>query len=449
MCAAAITLFLRHDVVNTDMNQGNCILNQTTGDITMIDFGLVMTPKYLIQCINSRGDTLTTTRSQSPDNTFLIRQLKENLLEFQKLQFFFQEAHRKYRSIDTEQQIASMLTFLAHLESRFILMIHGAQAHSHMKQLVEYALKGEQPYEHILDIYRSLNQPVKGPATPLKEFMKVGYESGIASVERPQEYFLTDNPPLLMLQVKADYASMWIPSKTGKALPSAEELVDAVKKMEEKLSDEEAFQNAIALGTPDSDYSCYSGLSSESHKSSEIYDLPSSVEEESNDSSRPFQPEQYLPHSPHKGSTPMDEPDEFEDFQAEQYIFPSPHKGSTPMDESDEFQAEQYTLPSPHKGSTPIDSPIPIEAMFQDYYASIQPPDERTRIIEDVPRIDKKRGNLGPLVNSAKGPTTLLGGSPRRNKIRVTKRKRKRKTTNRFKKQKTRKQRKRKTRKLH
>jgi serine/threonine protein kinase len=88
ICAASITLFLSHAVVNTDMNQGNCILNQSTGDITMIDFGLVMTPEYLIQCINSRGDTLRTTRSSSPENTFLIRQLKENLLEFQKLQFF-------------------------------------------------------------------------------------------------------------------------------------------------------------------------------------------------------------------------------------------------------------------------------------------------------------------------------------------------------------------------
>lgn len=434
MCAAAITLFLRHDVVNTDMNQGNCILNQTTGDITMIDFGLVMTPKYLIQCINSRGDTLTTTRSQSPDNTFLIRQLKENLLEFQKLQFFFQEAHRKYRSIDTEQQIASMLTFLAHLESRFILMIHGAQAHSHMKQLVEHALRGEQPYEHILDIYRSLNQPVKEPATPLKEFMKVGYEHGIASVERPQEYFLTDNPPLLMLQVKADYASMWIPSKTGKALPSAEEFDAAVTKMEAKLMVEKDFQDAIALGTPDSDYSCYSGLSSESQKSSEIYELPSSsVEEESNDSSRPFQPEQYFPPSSHKGSTPMDESDE---FQAEQFKPPSPHKGSTPMDspmdESYGFHLEQFKPPSPNMGSTPMDESV-------DYLP----------VIEEATRPDKKRGNHEYLENTATGPTRLSGGRPRRNKIRITKRKRKTKTTNRFKKQKTRKQRKRKTRKLH
>jgi len=431
MCAAAITLFLRHDVVNTDMNQGNCILNQSTGDITMIDFGLVMTPKYLIECINSRGDTLSTTRSSSPENTFLIRQLKENLLEFQKLQLFFQEGHRKYRSIDTEQQIASMLTFLAHLESRFILMIHGAQAHSHMKPLVEHALRGERPYEHILDIYRSLNQSVNVPATPLKSFMKVGYEHGVASVERPQAYFLTDNPPLLVLKVKAEYESMWIPSKTGKALPSAEELVDAVTKIEDKLRVEKDFQEAIHLGTPDSDNSCYSDLSSGSQesfgslKSSVNYEFPGSLQEESTESLRPVK--QYIPPAPHEGSTPLDSP-----------VDDSQHYGSIPIDSPiDDSQ---------HYGSIPIDSPIPIEDMIKDYYAAIQPPD--VRIIEDVPRVDKKRGNPGPLVNPAKGPTIMSGGRPRRGKIRITRRKRR--TARRvLKKRKTRKQRKQKTRKIY
>ena len=388
ICAAAITLFLKHDVINTDMNQGNCILNPITGEITMIDFGLVMTPKYLIECVNSRGDTLRTT---SPDNTFLIRQLKDNLVEIQKLQLFFHTAHDKYGNIDSEETVASILTFLAHMESRFLLLQYGALANSNMKQLVEHALRGDRAYENILDIYRSLNQPVKTPGTPLKESMKVGYEPRVVSVERPQEYFLTDTP-LLMRKVNADYESMWIPSKTGKALPSALELVHAVELMEAKLSDDAAFQNAMKMGTPDSAYSCFpvsESAASSGHSLS--YELPGSEEEEDSFISE-SEPQQYNSHSP--------------------------HLGSTLMDDSAEFVVD-----------------VPIQAVPQ-------------RVIEQATRADKKRANTSDLINEAKGPTTLSGGRPRRYKIRVTKRKRR--TSQRvFMKRKTRKQRKQKTRKIY
>ena len=425
ICAAAIELFLRHDVINTDMNQGNCILNQRTGEITMIDFGMVMTPKYLIECINSRGDQLSRTSS---DNTVLIELLKNNLLEFQKLQFFFQEAHHKYTIIDTEQKVASMLTFLAHLESRFILMLHGPLAPSNMKQLVEHAIRGERPYKHILEIYRSLNRPVSVPATPLKEFMKVGYEPGFASVESPQSYFLDSQS---MVQVNAEYESMWIPSGTGKALPSAEEFAARVKKMEEKLSDEQFFKQAIALGTPDSNYSCYSGRGESGEQTpmdSPIVDASAKIE-------------QHTIASPHDGSTLIDD----DSAEIEQHTIASPHDGSTPMDSP---IVNDSAIAFPHDGSTPMDSPIvdasavasphdgstPMDSPIVDDSAEIEP----VRIIAEATRPDKKR----------KGATTLSGGRPRRDKIRITRRKR-RTARKVFTKRKTRKQCKQKTRKIY
>jgi len=426
ICAASITLFLKHDVINTDMNQGNCILNQITGEITMIDFGLVMTPKYLIECINSRGDTLRTT---SPDNTFLIRQLKDNLVEIQKLQLFFHTAHDKYGNIDSEETVASILTFLAHMESRFLLLQYGALANSNMKQLVEHALRGDRAYENILDIYRSLNQPVKPPGTPLKESMKVGYEPRVVSVERPQEYFLTDTP-LLMRKVNADYESMWIPSKPGKALPSARELVHAVELMEAKLSDDDAFQNAMKMGTPDSCFPVSERGASSGHSLS--YELPGSEEEEEEEDS-------------FSESISANDSDVLVPFQFEpqQYNSPSPHLGSTPRDNSAEFldyAPIQHNPPSPHFGSTPMDNPDE----FLDYAPIQAVPQMDVRVIEQATRPDKKRGNDEYLVNPATGATRFSGG--RRHKIT----KRKRITAKQvLKKRKTRKQRKQKTRKIY
>ena len=405
MCAAAITLFLEHDVINIDMNQGNCILNEKTGEITMIDFGMVMTPKYFVECVNTRGDTL---RSTSPDNTFLIRQLKDNLVEFQKLQLFFQRAHDRFEGIDSEQKVASMLTFLAHMESRFILLLHGALAHSNMKQLVEHALRGDRAYKNILDIYRSLNRSVKVPGTPLKEFMKVGHEHRMTLAERPQEYFLTDNS-LLMRKVNADYESMWIPSKTGKALPSPQELVAAVELMEVRLSDDDAFQNAVKMGTPDSDYSCFQVEESEARSGSSLsYELSSSGAEGEEDVSESiFAPrplEQYKMPSPHEGSTPMDSP----------MGSPMGSQMGSQMGDSHEF----------------VEDNDPIQAVPQQM------------VIEEATRPGNKRRNdqfMGNNDKMARGPS---GGRLRT--------RRKRRTSQRVLRQrKTRKQRKRKTRKIH
>ena len=203
-----------------------------------------------------------------------------------------------------------------------------------------------------------------------------------------------------MRKVNADYASMWIPSKTGKAQPSAQELVHAVEKMEAQLSDDAFFQNARQMGTPDDDYSCFpvseSGASS-GHSLS--YELPSNEEEkeEANDLEVIAQPLQF-------------EPQQYNNL-------PSPHLGSTQMDDPADFVDEP-----PMEEVVPFVAAIPVEE------ATIRP--------------DKKRGNDEYIGNNPKGTRGPSGGKhqtmrKRRTSLQV------------FIKRKTRKQRKRKTRKIY
>jgi hypothetical protein len=245
LCAAAITLYLRHAVINTDMNPGNCIVNKKTNDITVIDFGQVMTPDFLIYCVNSRGDTMNTV---DPRETFIVKQVKDNLTEFQKLQLFFEKGRNKYDRINSEAEVAAILTFLVHMESRFLFMLHGPMANSNMTQIVTHALLVDPLYENILRIYRTLNERVKPPSTPVKEFVKVGHQYAVEG--RTQAYVLTGAN---LAKANLEYEALWAPSKSGNVVPSAEELLHRVEVLKVKLSDDNAFQNAIALGTPGSE----------------------------------------------------------------------------------------------------------------------------------------------------------------------------------------------------
>ena len=292
ICAIAITLYLEHNVINIDLNQGNLMLNVSTKNITMIDYGQVMTPDFLTYCVNSRGDTMKTIK---PSETYALKQQKDNLTEFQKLQLFFEKGRHQYDRINSEARVASMLTFLVHMESRFLFMLYGPMANSNMTQIVEIALRGDHAYKDILEIYRSLNERVAPPKTPLKESMKVGYTEEVPSVERPLTYVLTE-PDLT--KAEAEYKSMWIPANTGKAVPSAEEFKQIVENMRGQLSDDIAFQGAINLGTPN--------------------------ECTIVDNSADFN---HFPLSPHSGSTIVDNSADFNP------LF-SPHSGSTQVDDN-------------------------------------------------------------------------------------------------------------------
>ena len=247
ICAIAITLYLEHNVINIDLNQGNLMLNVSTGNLTMIDYGQVMTPDFLTYCVNSRGDTMKTI---NPRETFMVKEQKYNLTEFQKLQLFFEKGRHQYDRINSEAKVASMLTFLVHMESRFLFMLYGPMANSNMTQIVEIALRENHAYKDILKIYLSLSKREATPKTPLKESMKVGYTEEVPSVERPLTYVLT-GPDLT--KAETEYESMWIPANTGKAVPSAEEFAQMVENMKGQLSDDIAFQRAIKLGTPGSE----------------------------------------------------------------------------------------------------------------------------------------------------------------------------------------------------
>ena len=317
ICAAAITLYLQHDVIDIDLNQGNVLWDKLTENITVIDFGQVMTPDFLTYCVNSRGDIIKTIDPK--ENAYALKQQKDNLTEFQKIQFFFKKG-KDNKIIQTKNQIASMLTFLVHMELRILFMLHGPMANSNMTQIVEHALRGEDDaYQNILDIYQSLNTRVTDPKTPLKEFVKVGYTEEVPSVERPLEYFLKTSD---LTKAEAEYKSMWIPAKTGKAVPSTEEFGLMVEKMRGQLSDDIAFQNAIKLGTPGSDEEC-------------------TIVDDVDDSSAGL----YPPPPPHSGSTIVDNSEDFNPFF-------SPHSGSTPPDNSNDLNP----FFSPHSGSTIVDN---------------------------------------------------------------------------------------------
>jgi len=391
ICAAAVTLYLQHDVINIDLNQGNLMLNVSTGNvstgnvstknITMIDYGQVMTPDFLTYCVNSRGDTMKTIK---PSETYALKQQKDNLTEFQKLQLFFEKGRHQYDSINSEAKVASMLTFLVHMESRFIFMLHGPMANSNMTQIVEHALRGDDDaYKNILDIYQSLNVRVAPPKTPLKESMKVGYTEEDPSVERrPLEYVLT-GPDLT--KAEAEYKSMWIPANTGKAVPSAEEFAQMVENMRGQLSDDDAFKNAINLGTPGSEECTIV------------------------DNSADFNP---LPLSPHSGSTIVDNSADFN-----LHFFP--HSGSTPLDNSEDFNHLSYDADDDY-------------AADDDNLAGLY-----SHPLPEATRPDKKRGSDG----------FNKGGRPRIYK--TTRRKKRRTARYILRKRKTRKQRKQKTRKKY
>jgi hypothetical protein len=393
ICAIAITLYLEHNVINIDLNQGNLMLNVSTENLTMIDYGQVMTPDFLTYCVNSRGDTMKTI---NPRETFMVKEQKYNLTEFQKLQLFFEKGRHQYDRVNSEARVASMLTFLVHMESRFLFMLYGPMANSNMTQIVEIALRGDHAYTDILKIYLSLSKREATPKTPLKESMKVGYTEEVPSVERPLMYVLT-GPDLT--KAEAEYKSMWIPANTGKAVPSAEEFAQMVENMRGQLSDDIAFQDAMKFGTPGSECT-----------------LPDNP-------------------PPHSGSTIVDNSADFNP------LF-SPHSGSTIVDNSADFNP----LFSPHSGSTQVDVLASSSSDFEPRSSGNEDIQVEDVLVKPRPYEAKRKPFFYPVREEEEKEEEKVGGKNRRHKKTIRKRKTARHL---LRKRKTRRQRKQKTRKKY